>query len=86
MVFIVMEKILLWKDVNANNNFNFNFNMKDLTNKELREISGGWVGLVLKGIAWVAGLVGGASVVAYGAGYAAGKGECEEICYEEESC
>ena len=53
--------------------------MKNLSENELRNISGGLVLIVIgiaKGIAWIAGVVGAVSVVAYGAGYAAGKGEC----------
>lgn len=57
--------------------------MKDLTKKELVQISGGWVPVAIaicKGIAWAAGVAAAACAVAYGAGYASGKGECEKVC------
>lgn len=57
--------------------------MENLTKKELVQISGGWIPVVIliaKGIAWAAGVAAAACAVAYGVGYASGKGECEEVC------
>lgn len=54
--------------------------MKNSMQRETEEINGGWLTLVVKGIAWVAGIVLVTCAVAYGSGYIAGKRECEKIC------
>jgi lactobin A/cerein 7B family class IIb bacteriocin len=68
------------QSVNKNRDLNKNINMKDLTKKEMSNISGGWLPIIIgicKGIGWAAGVYASACALAYGAGYAYGQAKCQ---------